>query len=1816
MKNKRKSMVSLFLTVCMLLWGLQIPSNIVRAEEIEQTSSLAVNQQVKSVSDNAASVSDNDVVPTEENGQESTEIWNEDFEGISVEEGEAVVFPTESSNWGVKYWGGITAATDTSKIEVKKLNGNNVLVLQNDGTNVGLYRLLGSEGYDKVTLTYSVAFSGDEEIAFLPTLANAKTGDYLMQPGVRKAYTNGNGPEYKHFNYSVNDGSSWNAMVKADDDTTYEAEDMRWYQVKISYEKAEDSTYICRLYIDDVLTNTSVSARESGKMLAKYVTMQMNKYGSGVMYVDNICVTTGEQTNIVKPNPLVPIYTGTQYIEDFEDCTPGTTDGLTKELGWSISNVDEGDIVQVITEEGNEDNQILKIKDVVRNKSLNFKWTYDNNSTATKAVLKCRAMVEEDNGSVYLPHFYSKSVKSALMQVSRGHNSLQKSEDGSKWDILTPMTKNEWHEVEIVVDTEKGVYDIYFDGEAALFWNPVYNINTTQNATLGTIEFGIYQGTANTYYLDDIQVLEYVEGETVAFANPPERIKVGEAECLNVQFTPQDTSFRGVKFESSDAEIAAVDEFGNITGLKEGTVTITATPYLEGVTPVTTMIEVYEVPVTSIKVPSDIITLPQSGHTFIGATVDPDTAGLSEILYESGDENVVTVDKWGEIIAVGAGTAVIRLTAKSYPSVYKDVTVTVTEAGVMRTIYVSPDGTGDGRTTAAPTSLAAALDAIAAINRTESQMTGNIEVILAPGYYRQISTIVMDDSHSGTNDYSVIFKGNGEATIGGAITIEGSTFEACTEEGLEGVYKVAVDDSVQTRQLYVDNVRATRARSAGSLTNAEFNIDFGYLCDDVEIADYQKIEDLELVFYDEWTNSRCGVAAAELTEDGRVKLMMDDPGWSLVTKKGGSQVSTCETTEIGWYENALELLDEPGEWYLDETENVLYYMPRQWENIADVTVTVPVLDAYDADGDGISGLLNIAGSDYEHMVQNIHFEGITFADTTWMRPSTNLGHADLQNNYLREYGASTDKLTEAVITVKKANSIYFTDCNFTRMGITALKMVEGVQNSPITGNHFYDISGCAVCIGEPGYIKQEDIDNTYPSDIRKMMKNCDVMNNYIHDIGVEYQGSSAVSVGFAADMDISYNEFFHIPYSAIHIGYGWLVTFDNVTKNMVISHNFIHDLLESKVYDGGGIYTLGNTGDGDGSYNLISDNYIRNQMQPHGLLYADNGSTYWNFTRNVLDLSETEIWRNNTLTKWSHTSDCEHLKYSYIYTTTLNKGVNAGVDVKTDDVIFDTETIYLCDAENWPQEALDIMAASGLQDAYKNLTAGQVERIVTNISEGVFLDVNDTLNIYTSFTDGKDTTVEGGEVVWYEVGDASIASVTQEGAITGLKAGTTTVRIYVLSNDILDVVEKDVYVGDELIAVKLYGFDDTISMVKGSNGIQLKPYSETAMGRSPEFSEVAYAIADTDVAVIDANGFLKPVADGETTMTVKATAEGKTISAVYTIFVKALTGLKIHDLSEVFDSDNDDQWVKKSVDSWELKPDEQITTVIRNYATFGGRKYQDEVLSFKLSISTDGNTWPSIVLRAQDTLNKISSGTTGYIFCVTNSGLELHRFNGKERTCIYGDNVDWAPNGGTGGHLISPNPLQRGEEHDVMVGAVNVDEGVRIVLVVDGVPIIDFVDEGEGAITEAGYFGLVGKGETFVLTKVNANVEETPDPEEPDESDPMPEESETTEPESKPEETETDESESKPEETETTESELEPDETEEPEKDMNEEDADDAENGDGEDNEEVVESSNVSNPVPTGDDSFTEAAILLFIMATLCITITVFTTIRKKGRNI
>jgi len=112
---------------------------------------------------------------------------------------------------------------------------------------------------------------------------------------------------------------------------------------------------------------------------------------------------------------------------------------------------------------------------------------------------------------------------------------------------------------------------------------------------------------------------------------------------------------------------------------------------------------------------------------------------------------------------------------------------------------------------------------------------------------------------------------------------------------------------------------------------------------------------------------------------------MQQPTFAMARTKEGVRVALPD-----YVENAFELLDEAGEWYLDRPAKTIYYKPRPGEDRTKVQVIVPALET----------LIEVRGS-VEHPVRNVTFQNLTFADATWLQPSR-IGHADVQANFLND----------------------------------------------------------------------------------------------------------------------------------------------------------------------------------------------------------------------------------------------------------------------------------------------------------------------------------------------------------------------------------------------------------------------------------------------------------------------------------------------------------------------------------------------------------------------------------------------------------------------------------------------------------------------------------------------------------------------------------------------------------------------------------------------------------------------------------------------
>lgn len=414
-----------------------------------------------------------------------------------------------------------------------------------------------------------------------------------------------------------------------------------------------------------------------------------------------------------------------------------------------------------------------------------------------------------------------------------------------------------------------------------------------------------------------------------------------------------------------------------------------------------------------------------------------------------------------------------------------------------------------------------------------------------------------------------------------------------------GVWKAVLDRPGVSRSLIVNGTRAVRARSAWGLNTPAVN-DTGYVSKDRGMAAWKNPDKIELVYRAIWTNPRCRIASIK-PGGGGVRITMVQPGWEFCRNKGITSVKDP------WYvENAYELLDAPGEWYLDETGAVdgtawtLYYMPQPWEKIETTRAVLPLLEN-----------LFVSEGTPDQPVADVTFEGITFADTTWLRPSSERGHPDAQNNVIRENLKEGVEFVGEGAALRFVNSrgIEIRDCRFRHLGGIGILMTGGVRDSKIIGNAFIDIAANGIQIGDYlDWPKPESPNNPSVADPGLQISGIVIKNNYFRRCGVEYRSATAVALTFPIDSEVSHNEILHMPYSGFHMGWSWIRIDSSNTANNVISHNYIENVMV-ELADGAAIYTLGASNSKDRP-NKINGNVIRRSRWGHGM-YFDEGSSFF-----------------------------------------------------------------------------------------------------------------------------------------------------------------------------------------------------------------------------------------------------------------------------------------------------------------------------------------------------------------------------------------------------------------------------------------------------------------------------------------------------------------------------------------------------------------------------------------------------------------------------
>ncbi|MDE7347958.1 MAG: leucine-rich repeat protein, partial [Muribaculaceae bacterium] len=139
----------------------------------------------------------------------------------------------------------------------------------------------------------------------------------------------------------------------------------------------------------------------------------------------------------------------------------------------------------------------------------------------------------------------------------------------------------------------------------------------------------------------------------------------GEAATLSATVDPSDATDKTVTWSSSDYNVAYVDSEGNVSAMSAGTAVITATASNGMTASCTVTVATNIVSVESIILDYTELTLDEGQTWTLYATITPDNATDMSVTWSTSDSSIASVDSFGNVTAMSAGTAVITATASN-----------------------------------------------------------------------------------------------------------------------------------------------------------------------------------------------------------------------------------------------------------------------------------------------------------------------------------------------------------------------------------------------------------------------------------------------------------------------------------------------------------------------------------------------------------------------------------------------------------------------------------------------------------------------------------------------------------------------------------------------------------------------------------------------------------------------------------------------------------------------------------------------------------------------------------------------------------------------------------------------------------------------------------------------------------------------------------------------------------------------------------------------------------------------------------------------
>lgn len=202
-----------------------------------------------------------------------------------------------------------------------------------------------------------------------------------------------------------------------------------------------------------------------------------------------------------------------------------------------------------------------------------------------------------------------------------------------------------------------------------------------------------------------------------------------------------------------------------------------------------------------------------------------------------------------------------------------------------------------------------------------------------------------------------------------------------------------------------------------------------------------------------------------------------------------------------YVENAIDYLDEPGEWVFNSQEGRLYIWPEK--PLKDADLRAPYLQEF----------IRLEGVEDQKRVRHVHFEGLTFRHG--LRDTWKEGDIGMQHDW-----EMFDK-GNAVLRFRHAEHCSVKGCVFEATSGTGIRLDLHCQNMAVNDNLLRYVGGTGIVL------------SGYGAGLKDVNKNNVVSNNYLHHIGTLYWHSPAIFISQSGDNLISHKTIHDLHYTGM-----------------------------------------------------------------------------------------------------------------------------------------------------------------------------------------------------------------------------------------------------------------------------------------------------------------------------------------------------------------------------------------------------------------------------------------------------------------------------------------------------------------------------------------------------------------------------------------------------------------------------------------------------------------------------------------------------------